>query len=293
MAIASAASARSRAEPVTDGPAPAPASSLGDLRTRAVWGAAVAAGALAPILIGGFPAMALVAAAAAAMAWEWRRVTLGARFEPVLGAMVAVATAAAVALGHYTGIAGAVLYLAIATVAVGLLDRFERRDWRWSALGVATIGLAAACFAALRQTEPFGLETALWIAAVVVACDVGAYFAGRLIGGPKLWPRVSPKKTWAGLGGGMAAAAAVGALFSWATTGTYAEQVSTVSAIAALVAQGGDLAESSLKRRFGVKDSGTLIPGHGGALDRLDGFLAATLVAAAVAFARGKPVFIW
>jgi phosphatidate cytidylyltransferase len=266
---------------------------LGDLRTRAIWGAAIGVVGLALILIGGFAAAALVAAAAGAMAWEWRRITLGARFEPILGAMVAVGTAAAVLLAHHAGIGGAALYLALAAAAIGGLDSFRRLDWRWSAAGMLAIGFAAASFAALRDSAPFGLETALWIAAVVVACDVGAYFAGRLIGGPKLWPRVSPKKTWAGLGGGMALSAIVGVVFSAATTGTYALQVATVSAIAALVAQGGDLAESSVKRRFGVKDSGTLIPGHGGALDRLDGFCAATLVAAAVAFARGKPVFIW
>ncbi|MEL6220968.1 MAG: phosphatidate cytidylyltransferase, partial [Pseudomonadota bacterium] len=110
---------------------------------------------------------------------------------------------------------------------------------------------------------------------------------------PKLWPSVSPKKTWAGLGGGIALAFASGGLFSWATTGTYYHEVCTVSAVAALLAQSGDLAQSAMKRRFGVKDAGSIIPGHGGALDRFDGLMAATLVAAAVTFWRGKTVFIW
>jgi phosphatidate cytidylyltransferase len=266
---------------------------LGDLRPRIVTAAAIAAAATPLLLIGGWPGAALVAAAAAAMGWEWRRITLAKRFEPILGAMFAVAAGMGVLLAHAVGIGVAALYLAAAAAAIGLLDRWERRDPRWGPLGLGVVGLAAASFAALRDMAAFGLETTLWIVAVVVACDVGAYFAGRALGGPKLWPAVSPKKTWAGLGGGMLAAAVVGALFSWATTGTYAAQVATVSAVAALVAQGGDLAESSLKRRFDVKDSGTLLPGHGGALDRLDGFCAATLIAAAVTFLRGKPVFLW
>ena len=85
----------------------------------------------------------------------------------------------------------------------------------------------------------------------------------------------------------------VGGLFSWATTGTYFPQVCAVSVVAAILAQGGDLAESALKRHFGVKDAGSIIPGHGGVLDRLDGHMAAILIAAAVTFSRGEPVFIW
>ena len=122
---------------------------------------------------------------------------------------------------------------------------------------------------------------------------MGGYFAGRLIGGPKLWPRVSPNKTWAGIGGGVVLAAGLGGLFSWATTGTYLAQVCAVSVAAAVVSQGGDLAESALKRHFGVKDSGRLLPGHGGALDRLDGLVAAVLVVALVTWWRGTTVFIW
>lgn len=155
------------------------------------------------------------------------------------------------------------------------------------------ISAAVIAFVALRAVEPFGFDTILWAALVVIAADVGGYFAGRVIGGPKLWPAISPKKTWAGLAGGVALALVVGGLFSWATTGTYFYEVCTVSMLAAILAQGGDLAESAVKRRFGVKDSGVLIPGHGGVLDRLDGHLAALLVAAVVTFSRGQPVFVW
>ena len=160
--------------------------------------------------------------------------------------------------------------------------------------GWIAAGFAAACAGGmgweLRRMVAGRFDGAGW---VVVATDVGAYFAGRIIGGPKLWPRVSPSKTWAGLGGGMACATAVGAIFSSATTGTLIHEVAIVSGVMAVVSQGGDLAESSLKRRAGVKDSSNLIPGHGGLLDRMGGLRAAALVAAILTFLRGKSVFIW
>lgn len=161
------------------------------------------------------------------------------------------------------------------------------------ALGILYVCLAGFAFVWLRAQEPYGLLSILWAAAVVSAADVGGYFAGRTIGGPKLWPAVSPKKTWAGLGGAVALAFATGALFSWATTGTYFYEVCVVSMVAAVIAQGGDLAESALKRHFDVKDASSLIPGHGGVLDRLDGHMAAVLVAATVTAWRDQAVFIW
>ena len=169
----------------------------------------------------------------------------------------------------------------------------RRMSGLWSVAGALYIGGAAMAFVALRGVEPYGFLTIIWAALVVIAADVGGYFAGRTIGGPRLWPAVSPNKTWAGLLGGIVLAFLVGGLFSWATTGTYFYEVCTVSAIAAVLAQAGDLAESALKRRFGVKDAGTLIPGHGGLLDRLDGHMAAILVAAVFTFTRDQAVFIW
>ncbi len=278
--------------PGASGPARAGAK-LADLGLRVRSSALLAALVGVPILIGGWLGALALAAVAAAAGWEWRRITLGLAYERVLVGVYAAVTGLGALLAHAVSIGAAALYFIGAGAALAALDRFEKRDPRWAPLGFATVGLAVASFAALRAEPVFGLATALWLAAVVVSADTGAYFAGRAVGGPKLWPRVSPNKTWAGLVGAALAAAIVGALFSWATTGTYALQVGTVSALAAVVAQGGDLAESSLKRRFGVKDSSDLIPGHGGALDRLDGFIAATLVAAAVTFLRGKPVFVW
>ena len=132
------------------------------------------------------------------------------------------------------------------------------------------------------RRQPDGLLLALWAMALVWACDIGAYFAGRSIGGPKLAPTVSPNKTWAGLVGGVIAAGVLGwALLRWAGLPA---QLALASPVLAILAQLGDLYESALKRRAGVKDSGSLLPGHGGLLDRIDGLLpVAILVAALVA----------
>ncbi|ODU20909.1 MAG: phosphatidate cytidylyltransferase [Sphingomonas sp. SCN 67-18] len=144
-------------------------------------------------------------------------------------------------------------------------------------LGVVYVAVPALALVFLRD-RPDGMMLALWALATVWATDIGAYFAGRLIGGPKLAPAVSPNKTWAGLIGGMAAALALGLIFhqGWGL----ALPLALASPVLAVIAQLGDLYESALKRRAGVKDSGTLLPGHGGVLDRLDGVVTAAPCAA-------------
>jgi phosphatidate cytidylyltransferase len=133
----------------------------------------------------------------------------------------------------------------------------------------------------------------LWILAVVWATDIGAYLVGRTLGGPRLAPLWSPRKTWAGLAGGILCAGLVG----WATTGwlgiSPALPLVLLSAGLAIVGQVGDLAESLAKRRFGVKDSSSLIPGHGGLLDRLDGLLAVLPVVALLTMIAGRSVVTW
>lgn len=272
--------------------APGLAGRMRDLRPRILTAAAMVALAAAPIGYGGWAATGFIALAGAAMGWEFRRITAASAPAPDHAAYAALFAVGAVLAG--AGLAGpALAALAVGALGFALVDLQRGLAPGWAVVGFATAGLATLCFAALRADPADGLNLALWVAVIVAATDTGAFFAGRLIGGPKLWPRVSPKKTWAGLGGGVALAAISGLVFSGLTTGTFAEQVVAVSAVAAIVAQGGDLAESALKRRFGVKDSSGLLPGHGGALDRLDGFCAVTLVAAAVTFSRGIPVFIW
>ncbi len=250
----------------------------------------VAGGAL---WFGGVAVALLVALAGAAMGWEYRTILGGAsgRFS-LRDAPTPLALFAAPLVGHFWGAPAALGLIAVVAIVVLLLD-LGRTAVLFGAVGLAFIGAAVVSFVYLRDQPRFGFEAALWLVLVVMGTDVGGYFAGRTIGGPRLAPTLSPGKTWSGLAGGLALAAALGALFSWGTTGTYAEEVCAVSILAAFVAVGGDLAESGIKRRFGVKDASKLIPGHGGALDRLDGLLAAAIVAAIVTFARGRQVFVW
>lgn len=166
------------------------------------------------------------------------------------------------------------------------------------AAGMVYIGLACIALIWLRHDPLAGLANILFLLLVVWASDVGAYLAGRLLGGPRLAPRISPGKTWAGALGGLLAAIAMGYIvavfFATASAGAGVSwRVALVAAALGLAAQLGDLLESAIKRRFGVKDSGRLIPGHGGLFDRLDGFLAAGPLAALLALAIGPGVLLW
>ncbi|MEO1329597.1 MAG: phosphatidate cytidylyltransferase [Pseudomonadota bacterium] len=267
---------------------------MSDLRPRVISGLVLGVVAAAAISIGGWATTILVAIAAAAMAWEYRDITLGAGTSQAGRITYSSIAAAGPILAHLTeNILFGAAAAALGALGFWLYDARKGRDARWGGLGLGLVIFSTSAFVLLRDQEMFGFETIVWLVLVVVGTDVGGYFAGRAIGGPKLAPRLSPGKTWSGLGGGVALAAAIGSVFSALTTGTWVHEVVTVSVAAALVAVAGDLAESALKRRFGVKDASRLIPGHGGVLDRVDGLMAATLVAAAVTFARGKEVFIW
>lgn len=261
-----------------------------DLRTRTVSGLLIAALAVVPVLLGG-PLLALVVAlAGVAMAWEYRHLHAGA--DPGSERQIAYYTsipAAATALAATVSPAAGVVFLLLAAALHGWLDRRAGRPWRWSTPGLVVIGLACIAFVALRAMVPEGLTSIVWLIMVVVATDVGAYAFGRRFGGPKLWPRISPNKTWAGLAGGVLCAAVSGTLFAVLAAGSPVVSTFAASAFIAVVAQGGDLVESAVKRRFGAKDASTLIPGHGGVLDRLDGFVAATLVVAAATWLDGRP----
>jgi phosphatidate cytidylyltransferase len=160
----------------------------------------------------------------------------------------------------------------------------QRESKRWQMAGFAYIAIPCASLIWLRDftvpdVENAGMRMVLYVMFVVWATDIGAYFTGRHVGGPKLAPAISPNKTWAGLGGGILAAGAIGGIcasfvpYPFSFAGCIG-----VGMVLAAVSQGGDLFESWLKRRVGVKDSGSLIPGHGGLLDRVDGLIAATPV---------------
>ena len=171
------------------------------------------------------------------------------------------------------------LAVAAAGAAVGCIRR-SPRAWGafWSVAGMMAAGLAPAALVLLRQLPEDGLLVAVWVCAVVVATDTGAYFVGRAIGGRPLAPQISPGKTWAGALGGVGAAVAVGLLAAALTGRLEMLPAALLSATLSLTAQAGDLAMSAVKRRAGVKDTGRLLPGHGGVLDRIDSLIAASLV---------------
>jgi phosphatidate cytidylyltransferase len=159
----------------------------------------------------------------------------------------------------------------------------------WAFAGAVYVGLPSLVLVWLRNDPDHGRLIVFWLLVVVWSTDIGAYVAGRLIGGPKLIPSISPNKTWAGLGGGMLCAAIAGGLMAMFDPRLPADLLAAFGACVAVVAQAGDFTESAVKRHYNVKDSGTLIPGHGGALDRLDGLLfAAPFVAAALLLWQDK-----
>lgn len=163
-------------------------------------------------------------------------------------------------------------------------------------LGVLYAAVIAVVPAAVRDDPAHGLTAILWIFAVVWLTDIGAFFAGRTIGGPKLWPRVSPKKTWSGFIGGVAVGTLGAVLVAHLAGGVLGRPwfgglgLVALSLVAAILSQGGDLLESAMKRRFDVKDSSHLIPGHGGVMDRLDSFWAVCLFLGLVVLAGGAPL---
>lgn len=222
----------------------------------------------------GFPWFdALIVAAAGLMLWEWARICGAGRFGLAGWAMEVSVVAALIAL--YLGHPGiSVALLAVAAAGFAVLGRAgARANWVYLAVGVALVGAFCIAFLVIRAAPEYGRTYALWLLFAVWITDTGAYFSGRAIGGPRLAPRISPKKTWAGLVGGTLCAAVWSALWLPREDGMTLPLAIAAGLLAGLLAQAGDLSVSVVKRRFGVKDASGLVPGHGGVLDRLDGML--------------------
>ena len=247
---------------------------------------AASAAVLVPVALGaaylGGPVFIAAAGAAGALAWFELRRLLGRPVVDAASVAGIAGLAAACALFATVGaLAAAVAAAAAALVVAGV----ERGRWRERAAGLAGAGiilLLIVATLALRGDDPAGRATVFWLFAVVWASDSGAYAAGRTFGGPRLAPRISPAKTWAGAAGGVAAAVGASILLGWLMplAGWVAERpplalLAAAGVLGSIVGQIGDLAESALKRRVGADDSGRLIPGHGGILDRGDAYAAA------------------
>ncbi len=266
-----------------------------ELALRIVSGAVLAPLAIAAAYYGYPWFEMMVAGLAVAMTVEFSRMAWGPAFAgaALIGAAICLFAIALAAQGH-AAVVAALLVLALAgAVAKGLATR----DWRqaWLIGGIAYVALPCVSVVWLRQTPEAGFAVLVWLMMTVWATDICAYAVGRSMGGPKLAPRISPGKTWSGLAGGMAGAGIVSAaLAAWSGLGGRATALAFVlGLVVAVVSQAGDLLESSLKRRFGAKDSGTLIPGHGGVLDRLDGMLVAAPVTAAAVWLAGGEFSAW
>jgi phosphatidate cytidylyltransferase len=255
-----------------------------DLWPRVAAAVAMGSVALAATWIGGFLFAAFWWLASIVVLWEWQRLVGGERLivARVVAGAVALALAALSAL--HDSIAGVVAALILGAAAVGWIA--GGRQGIWAAAGVLYAGALVASVGLLRVSPSFGMASMLWLFAVVWGADIAAYFAGRLIGGPRLWPRVSPGKTWAGAIVGAFAGAVLGLMLAAWTNRLAA--LFWLGLATAIVSELGDLFESALKRRFGVKDSSGLIPGHGGLMDRLDAFTAASFFAAVVAILHPK-----
>lgn len=258
---------------------------VADVRTRVLSAVLLAPVVLALAWLGGWPFAVLVALASAILVSEWSGVSRAVFFDAAVAASAAGAAGAVVVMA--AGFPAAAFgVLAFAAVCGQFLAR-DTDPARLIAVGTFYAGLPAMALLLLREDPAFGLAAAIWLLLVVWATDIGGYAFGRAIGGPKLAPRISPKKTWAGFLGGVLAAIAADWIWGWSLPETAVPMI--VAAIVSVASQAGDLGESAFKRRFGAKDSGWLIPGHGGLMDRVDGLLAATIVAACIGVARGGP----
>lgn len=251
-----------------------------DFRVRLASGVVMATAAALLTVAGSVPFAVLVAAAALLVSWEWGRLVHG----PENGAVLAVllgTTGVAAFLAAIGYVALGLLALPIGAILATVLSL--GRNSLFSALGIFYAGFPAVALIWLRSDPWHGLLATVFVIAIVATSDTAAFFSGRLLKGPLLWERVSPNKTWAGMIGALVACAVVGALFWFAVPEGSALRLGVTGAVLSFVAQVGDLAESALKRRFGAKDAGSLIPGHGGVMDRVDGVIAAASAVGLVA----------
>jgi phosphatidate cytidylyltransferase len=261
--------------------------------------------ALGAALAGGWIFAALCTVTAALVLWEWSTlVTGGPDWRILAPGLPALCAAAVAAQGGAPGTACSAAALgamaaAATTAAAPHCGRRSASAMFWAAAGVVYAAIVLISPIMLRSDPEIGFAALAFLFATVWATDIFAYFAGRGFGGPLLAPRLSPKKTWAGVVGGLAGGVVAGVLVAYASAGTQPVAAGVLAVILSIAAQGGDLLESSVKRRFGAKDTSALIPGHGGVMDRVDGLLVAALIAVAIgalrfgAAAPARGLLVW
>ncbi|HEY5082047.1 MAG TPA: phosphatidate cytidylyltransferase [Bauldia sp.] len=267
-----------------------PMTSGRELVARVISAIALAAIALLGARFGGWAAAAVVAVVMAVAHLEWAHITERSSWPTAIftaGLLLAIVLFTAGL--HPVGLSVAVLTIVTSIAAGGGV---------WRPLGALYVSLLAFGVLALRLSPDDGLASLLFALVVVWATDTGAFFAGRAIGGARLWPRVSPNKTWAGAIGGVIAGVAAGLIALTLLRVPLSAALVLVAALLSLVAEAGDLFESFVKRQFGAKDSGWLVPGHGGLLDRVDGLSVAVGVAAFVGWVHsgaevGQGLLTW
>jgi phosphatidate cytidylyltransferase len=277
---------------------PSASAKWGDLGVRALSAAVLIPAVLADVWAGGIWFHLFVALIGILMAQEW--VAIVHRGNPVQFALHAAGAMCGALLPLDVGLGGGLVAIAVLFILSSLLAVLEGKGGpAWRYLGVPYVSIPLIALVLLREDPDYGIAAIVLIMLMVWAADTLAYFAGRIIGGPKLAPRISPKKTWAGLGGAMAGSS-LGALAVGFWLGLPALLVLVlVAALLAIVEQAGDLFKSAMKRHYGVKDSGRLIPGHGGVIDRVDGLIAVATAAALIGAARagvehsGAGILLW
>ena len=254
--------------------------------------------ALGAVWLGGIWYCLFVTIVGCLMAWEWTGLTEGNPWS--VRSAVLAAVVIGIGIAAYAGSPGDLgIGLVAGAVLCAGLAQIGKRNHFWAVLAVPYICLPIAFLIILRNDAAFGLAAIIWLFLVVWATDIFAYFAGRTFGGPKLAPRASPNKTWAGLFGGIAGASIVGAVVAILLKLDSMVVLALLSGMLAVIAQIGDIAESAMKRHFDVKDSSNLIPGHGGVMDRVDGVVTVVALAGAIGWYRGgmdeaaRGILIW
>lgn len=264
-----------------------PTRQMSNLQLRVISSVVLIVAVLAVTFLGGVAFRLLAALIAAVMFYEWCMISAastGGR-QQLVGAVLLGVVLLALILGYSA--AGVLVLLALSVLA-SLIDGRVAGQGFWAPAGLAYAGLSGVSLAWLRDGDQAGLLAILFLFAVVWATDIFAYFVGRSLGGPKLAPSISPGKTQSGaIGGTLGGVLAGVALAAFAGLGSI-PLLALVALLLSVVSQAGDLFESWVKRRHGVKDSGNLIPGHGGVLDRVDGLVAAAFALYAIGWLLGS-----